>query len=889
MLLRSSLPFVYHGRERLTLVAESETPMTQLNLTGTTVGRFEVLDELGRGGMAVVYKARQPDLDRIVALKVLPPELTIDNSYVARFRQEARSAARLEHPHIVPIYEVGEADGLHFIAMKYIQGSTLKDLVQAEGKLSIQRAAEMLGQIGAALDYAHRQGVIHRDIKPSNMMITDEGWVYLTDFGLARGTGGTAGLTITGTVMGTPEYMSPEQAQGLPNVGPPTDIYALGVVLYEMLTGSFPFKAETPMGMLAARLIQAPIPARELRADLPDPVEDVVMRALARKPEARFASASELVANLRSAAGLGSGPLLSPPLTPVAGLPALGETIAMHPSSTPPYVRPAAQPVASQPAAGSAARPFTVPATPSSAPVAGPPPTAQRLSSSKRLSMGKIIGGAAIALGLTIGGVQLATRGGPGPVPSPPPSTVAVQDLSPAVKALIESGDVALAREGGMAEALSNYLKAVDGAPQSVLVLRKATLAASLRADWTLAEDYANRLIDAAGSADDSGAALGYTLLAEALAARGDAGGALEQIDDALGIDDRLALAHAVQSNILADLALLSNDRDQMDEALKAMDQAVDTVSAEADPLIKALTYNAIGGTFAREAQLSSSPDSLEQSKSYVEKAIGLQGQFARLHASMGYLLSQQEDYPQARVRFEQALDRDRNSTYAQIGIGWSYFAENKYEDAISAFDKAIRLDPAAAEAYYGRGRSNYRLEQYDAAVSDLEQATTGFARNPAAFAWLGESLLFQGYNGDGDAQQLAYKQAAEAYRSAIDLNERYTLALTGLGWILQYQDAYDESIKSFERSLAIDDQQHEAENGLAWSLFNLDDFNEALTHFQQATEFDPTYANAFFGLGRTYEALERIDEARIAYQQSIDADDSDDDTRVQKALDDLK
>jgi serine/threonine protein kinase len=267
-----------------------------------TLGRFEIIAELGRGGMAVVYKARQTDLDRIVALKILPPELTSDQSYVARFRQEARSAARLEHPHIMPIYEVGEVAGYHYIAMKFIQGRTLKQLLQQEGALPVKRAAHILAQVGEALDYAHRQGIIHRDIKPSNVMITDDGWIYLTDFGLARGIGSSSsGLTIAGTVMGTPEYMSPEQAQGLPNVGPPTDIYALGVMLYELLTGAFPFKAETPMAMLAARLVHAPIPPRDIRGDLPPAVEDVIMRALARKPEARFASAGEM--GCRIAAG----------------------------------------------------------------------------------------------------------------------------------------------------------------------------------------------------------------------------------------------------------------------------------------------------------------------------------------------------------------------------------------------------------------------------------------------------------------------------------------------------------------------------------------------------------------------------------------------------------
>ena len=248
--------------------------MTDINLLGRTLGPFEIISELGRGGMAVVYKARQADLERTVALKILPPELSIDKSYLARFLQEARSAAALEHPHIMPIYAVGAAEGINYIAMKFIAGQTLKDIVQERGALNIAEAAIMLDQVADALDYAHSRGVIHRDIKPSNMMTDQNGWVYLTDFGLARG-GTTGGLTMAGTVMGTPEYMSPEQAQGLATIGPPTDIYALGVVLYELLTGQMPFQADTPMGMLVARLQYAPRPPRDYRGDLPMPVERV--------------------------------------------------------------------------------------------------------------------------------------------------------------------------------------------------------------------------------------------------------------------------------------------------------------------------------------------------------------------------------------------------------------------------------------------------------------------------------------------------------------------------------------------------------------------------------------------------------------------------------------
>ncbi len=272
-----------------------------LQIPGTRVGRFEIMAELGRGGMALVYQARQIDLDRIVALKVLSPALVQDTVYVDRFRQEARRAANLEHPHIVPIYDIGEAEQLYYIAMQYIPGETLKDILERQGSLSVQQALAILTPVAQALSYAHRRGVIHRDIKPSNIMISNESWVYLTDFGLARDVNGAPGLTRTGMVMGTPEYMSPEQAQGLPDIGPSADVYALGVVLYEVLSGAFPFQADTPLAILAARLVQEPRPLREMRADVSPAVAEVVMQALARDPAARFSTADELIAALHQA------------------------------------------------------------------------------------------------------------------------------------------------------------------------------------------------------------------------------------------------------------------------------------------------------------------------------------------------------------------------------------------------------------------------------------------------------------------------------------------------------------------------------------------------------------------------------------------------------------
>jgi serine/threonine protein kinase len=275
--------------------------MSQLSLVGQKLGKFTIDEELGRGTMGIVYRARD-DLDRTVALKVLPPEYTRDQTYIERFKREARSAAALYHRNIVTIFEVGELDNMHYISMRYIEGQTLTDVMQTEGAMPVMRVVELLTPVAAALDVAHVRNIVHRDIKPSNIMVDQDGEIYLTDFGLARGTDPATAATAAGIVLGTPEYMSPEQAQGLSDISQATDIYALGIVAYQMLSGELPFSSETTMMSLFARLKDPPRRLSESRHGISSAVEAAVMKALEREPEKRYTRASELIAALRAAA-----------------------------------------------------------------------------------------------------------------------------------------------------------------------------------------------------------------------------------------------------------------------------------------------------------------------------------------------------------------------------------------------------------------------------------------------------------------------------------------------------------------------------------------------------------------------------------------------------------
>src|SRR3984957_14153656 len=255
-------------------------------------GRYELVHLVARGGMAEGYRAHDRLLDRPVAVKVLFPELSIDRTFVERFRREAQAAANLSHPHIVPVFDWGEDNGTYFIVMEFIDGRPLSSILRTAGPLHPDRAAEIAADVALALDYAHRHGVIHRDIKPGNVLITDEGQVKVTDFGIARAVNTDESLTQTGAVMGTATYFSPEQAEGL-GVDARSDIYSLGVVIYEMLTGRPPFLGDTPVSVASKHVRDiAPTP-REILETVPVPIEAVTMKAMAKLPDARYQGAED--------------------------------------------------------------------------------------------------------------------------------------------------------------------------------------------------------------------------------------------------------------------------------------------------------------------------------------------------------------------------------------------------------------------------------------------------------------------------------------------------------------------------------------------------------------------------------------------------------------------
>jgi serine/threonine protein kinase len=297
---------------------------------GSRIAGYVIEEQIGRGGMAVVYRASDPRLSRPVALKILAPEFTGDAAYRQRFLREMRAAAAVDHPHIVPVFDAGEADGALFIAMRYVSGQDLRRLLDTERKLPAARVVHIVAQVASALDEAHSRGLIHRDVKPGNMLIgTVAGsgqpdHVYLSDFGLSKPALSSANLTLTGQFLGTIDYMAPEQVEGRPVDGR-ADLYSLACTTFEMLAGAPPFNRDQGLAVMWAQLSAAAPSLRAERPDLSPAVDQVIARALAKSPDDRYPTCTAFATALRAACGPAAagpaGPAAGPPTqrAPVAG------------------------------------------------------------------------------------------------------------------------------------------------------------------------------------------------------------------------------------------------------------------------------------------------------------------------------------------------------------------------------------------------------------------------------------------------------------------------------------------------------------------------------------------------------------------------------------------
>lgn len=267
---------------------------------GENIGPYQLLEQIGEGGMGAVFKAYHPALDRYVALKIIHASFREDPTFIARFQREARVVAKLEHPNIVPIYDYSEYQKLAYLVMKFIEGNTLKDRL-ARGSMNFYEILQVVDSVGSALEYAHSQGVLHRDIKPSNVLLGANGMLYLADFGLARIAQAEASTLSSESILGTPHYVSPEQAMGRHDLDKRTDIYSFGVMLYELVVGQAPFKDKSGFAIIHDHIYTPPPLPRALRPNLSEAVEQVLLKALAKDPNDRFGTVDEMVLAFKNA------------------------------------------------------------------------------------------------------------------------------------------------------------------------------------------------------------------------------------------------------------------------------------------------------------------------------------------------------------------------------------------------------------------------------------------------------------------------------------------------------------------------------------------------------------------------------------------------------------
>jgi serine/threonine protein kinase/DNA-binding beta-propeller fold protein YncE len=354
-------------------VSDEFPPAFSESAIGSQIAGYRLEGRIGRGGMAVVYRAYDPRLDRYVALKILAPGLALDDAFRQRFIRESRAAAAVDHPNIIPVFDAGEAAGVLFIAMRFVQGGDVRTLLDTEGRLPAPRAAGITSQVASALDAAHARGLVHRDVKPGNMLLDAtagggrQDHVYLSDFGLSKQSLSQTGLTVQGQFLGTLDYVAPEQVEGRPVDGR-ADLYALACAAFELLAGAPPFKRDEGLAVVWAKLSEPPPPLSPRRGDLPAAIDDVMQRGMARAPGDRFGNCGEFATALREVLGLDSGPRSVPPAfrspTEVA-MPAVSS--GAPPAAGAAALAGAAAEAGSAPSAGSSA-----PSAGSSAPPAGP-------------------------------------------------------------------------------------------------------------------------------------------------------------------------------------------------------------------------------------------------------------------------------------------------------------------------------------------------------------------------------------------------------------------------------------------------------------------------------------------------------------------------------------
>ncbi|MBN1284681.1 MAG: tetratricopeptide repeat protein [Anaerolineae bacterium] len=800
------------------------------DLHGFMLGPYRIVEKIGGGGMATVYRAYHPATGREVAIKVLSEHFAAEAQFLARFTREAKVVAGLQHPHILPTLDNGQDRGLTYLVMPHIATGTLRDYLE-RGPLSLTEARRLFAQIAQAVDYAHRRGVIHRDLKPGNVLLDERGNALLSDFGLARIMETMSLASVSGAMIGTPAYMSPEQAQGLP-ADARSDIYSLGAVLYEMLTGRPPFSADTTVGLIFKHITEPAPLLRTGRPDLPLAVEQVVLKALAKNPEDRYQTAGAMMAALQQAVypsgaarrrvsirrGVqGIALLLAAGLVTVMILIALaGDGLAINPPALP--------------TTADAAAPTTTPEP------TRPARSYYDLGQDyyRQGDYEKAIEMYTIALQLDAGFAE-AYNGKGQAYAATERYESAIEDytraieLDPGMAEAYNNRGIASRRLDDYTQAIEDYSQAITINPDFAEAYNNRGYLYFVQGAYDQAIDDYTRAIELA-----PGLANAYTSRGYAYYGRGDYRAAIDDYTRAIEIDPGMAEAYTNRCRAYYRLG-------EYEPAVQDCTRAI-----EIDP-DQPIAYTSRARAYHTLAQY-------DQAVEDYTHAIRLDSNLAEAYAGRGYTHYVQGDYTSALYDYTRALEIDPNLADVYLSRGYVHFDQGLYAEAIADYTRALEITPDLAEAYARRGRAYHQLEDYTQAFADYERAL----EIDPSFAPAYQNRAYTFY------AQREYHAAIADYTRALEIDPRYAEAYAGLGNVYYDLGRYGEALEQYQhyRSLADAPAQFVLDRlpGLEAQYNDIGSKMVPATGVSRVTVTDPT-ANLRDGPGTDYAKVGEVQQ----------------------------
>ena len=822
-------------------------PETILNNGGTSVGKYRIIEALGRGGMGVVYRAEDTQLKRTAALKFLPPELTHVPEVRERFLHEAQAAAALNHPNIVTIYGINEHENRIYIAMEHVEGETLKARI-GRGPLPLDEAVGITLQIAEGLKKAHQKEVVHRDIKPANIIFTDEGVAKILDFGLAK-LRGTTRLTREGSTMGTTAYMSPEQASGQ-ETDRRTDIWSLGVILYEMITGRLPFEGQDHGAVIYAILNRNPEPVTGLRTGVPLELERIIFKALAKDREERYQNIADLMVDLKTAfkrsdsaasraVGIGPEAETKKALAPAvrSGLIAAGAIAIL---------------------AVAALLIFRAPSD-----------TIDSLAVLPFMNQGSGDDVAWLSTGIPETVISSLQQIPDLRVTSFFSLLERYRDVQPSVEEVKRHYNVRAVAKGRVAmvqQNLSVHIEIVNTRDQSVIFANQYRIEGMeglLDLQKTIARDITDHLQGRlAGEAADPVFA--------------------RHTPDPTAYQNYLRGRHFWYKRTPRDL----------ERALEYFKKAI-----EIDPDY-ALAWSGLADTY-RVMPLyagTSRYRTIPRGREAAEKALELDDTLAESHTSMGGALTDEGKYPEAEEHFRRAIELNPNYLLAYFWSGYNFDNSRRFQEAIERYQQALRLDPMSPPIA-GNLALEYRdLGELERSQGILEEAITLNPEDSAPYvqyAWLhstqgdhtkavemAEKALSLNPSSLFTIRSAAYIHAwAQNFDRAVEILEEATVkepafqraANSLLGDIYSRMKQYDKAIEHHQKAIDIDPLDSDSYDQLAWTYWTLKDWEEAARAWRKVTELKPDEAVAYQFLGCVLGILGRIQEEWECYQKATE------------------